>query len=886
MLVRSLAPGRRLKSLVRLLHFPGVFLSIAAASLILAVASSSGTFFLSSAGNAALEDELGQLTPEDAGVTASIYGHVNHRLFDRATRALTDEVEKIPHLDPLVVTAISNTLSARSPSTEARAQVQLLFRSGATAHIEKLEKAGGSGVWVPDNVAEALEVDAGDKLPLVLGDRKIKPRIAGIYRNLPSRRLSDFWRPLTFELINPESTDIQPPPPVIADKAVFFHLGKRLASSAEYRWQFPFGGERITLAQAQHLRTEYAALADQAADPSSRLRPAFERMSSYIDRTAEIGTLLPSFVGQIEDTVASLDVSIRLISLSGQGVALIAIAGAAMFGVRSRITEMRLLVAQGVGPLQQGARASAEAAWPVALGALIGWVVASQMIERLGPSELITPGVATGALKVVLGSGVLALVVIGIVVAVAARRQLASSAGTVGGRVKRLPWELVLLLLAGASLYETFSGRSALIEATGEPPQTDIFVLAFPILFIAGMAGVAVRGLRRILPRMHRAGHRAPAGLYLASRRLTGTSSLALLLVAIAALSIGVLVYAGALTASTEATVEAKALVATGSDVAISIAPTDRIPKSNRPTTKVGREEGDLLPDDVAVDVLQINPSTFAEAAFWDGRFSDVPLDELLARVRDSSGKRLAVIAAGTTIEGDSTLDIAGEQVPVTIVGSASAFPGMSSGTPLVVTDARQLQRKLGADQGANVALSTPQLWVKGDSEEILRFLRRNGLGYGEVHTANQVKDLTELKAISWTYGLLQAFGLMAGVLALVAMLAYLVARQRERKASYGLARRMGLSRKTHRFAVMLELVSMLLTSAVIGAVLAVAAARLIVGQIDPLPELLPGPLLDLPVPLLWGLVPVLALASVLGAWQVQRSADRADMAEVMRLAG
>jgi hypothetical protein len=885
-MMSGLAPRRWLKAILRLRHFPGILLSFASGALVLAVASSSGTFFLSSAGNAALEEELGRLTPQDAGVTASIYGRVKQGLFERPSRVLAAEVANIPHLDPPVVTAISNILTARSPSTEARVQVHLLFRTAATAHIEKLQEAGGSGVWVPDNVAEALEMEAGDRFPLLLGDRRVRPRVAGVYRNLPSQPVSDFWRPLTFELINPEPMQPQPPPPLIADEAVFFQLGRALATSAEYRLQFPFSNERITLAQAQRLRAEYEALSDRATDPKTALRETFDRLSVQLETPVEIGTLLPSSVGQIEETVATLDVSVRLISLSGQAVALVAIAAAAMFGVRRRTTEMRLLVAQGVGPIQQGARASAEAIVPVALGAVVGWVVASQLVQRLGPSDLITPGVAAVALKVALGSGALALLAIGIVVAAAARRQVASP-GTVGGRVKRLPWELALLLLAGASLYETFSGRSALIEATGEPPQADIFVLAFPILFIAGMAGLAVRGLRRILPKLHGGGSRAPAPLYLASRRLTGTSSLALLLVAIAALAIGVLVYAGALISSTEATVDAKALVATGSDVAISIAPSDRIPKSGWPTTKVGREGGDLLPGDVAVEVLEVDPSTFAEVAFWDDRFSDVPLDELLTRLADPRRQRLPVIAAGTSIAGDTTLEIGGDEVPVTIVASASAFPGMPPHTPLVVADARRLQRKVGVERkGIDAALPSPELWIKGDGEEILRVLHRNGLGYGLVRTPDEVKQLTELKAISWTYGLMQAFGLMAGVLALVAMLSYLVARQRERMASYGLARRMGLGRTTHRVAVVLELGGMLLTSALLGAGLAVVAARLIVRQVDPLPELAPAPLLDLPAPVLVSLVPAVLVASVFGAWQVQRSADHADMAEVMRLGG
>jgi hypothetical protein len=95
----------------------------------------------------------------------------------------------------------------------------------------------------------------------------------------------------------------------------------------------------------------------------------------------------------------------------------------------------------------------------------------------------------------------------------------------------------------------------------------------------------------------------------------------------------------------------------------------------------------------------------------------------------------------------------------------------------------------------------------------------------------------------------------------------------------------MGLSRASHRAAVGAELLAMLASAALIGGVTALVAARLVVSEIDPLPDLPPASLFRVPVLVLWGAPVVLLVVAVLGAWSVQRRADRMNVAEVMRLA-
>jgi sorbitol-specific phosphotransferase system component IIC len=59
----------------------------------------------------------------------------------------------------------------------------------------------------------------------------------------------------------------------------------------------------------------------------------------------------------------------------------------------------------------------------------------------------------------------------------------------------------------------------------------------------------------------------------------------------------------------------------------------------------------------------------------------------------------------------------------------------------------------------------------------------------------------------------------------------------------------------------------------------------LIYARLDPLPTVPPDPLFSIPPLLFLVLVPVMAMAALLGAWRVQRKADTANVAEVLRYA-
>ncbi len=78
----------------------------------------------------------------------------------------------------------------------------------------------------------------------------------------------------------------------------------------------------------------------------------------------------------------------------------------------------------------------------------------------------------------------------------------------------------------------------------------------------------------------------------------------------------------------------------------------------------------------------------------------------------------------------------------------------------------------------------------------------------------------------------------------------------------------------------------MLFAAFVLGSVLSTVAAALVNSRLDPVPDLPPNPFLSIPGSLFAVTALSLVLVSVVGARLVQRRADRADVASVMRLSG
>ncbi|MGH2828474.1 MAG: FtsX-like permease family protein, partial [Actinomycetota bacterium] len=434
------------------------------------------------------------------------------------------------------------------------------------------------------------------------------------------------------------------------------------------------------------------------------------------------------------------------------------------------------------------------------------------------------------------------------------------------------------------------------ITSVEDAPKVDVFLLLFPILFITGMAGVAGRGLRRVLPSIRRMGDGSAPPLYLASRRLAGASRIALLLVTATSISLGILVYASVLVSSNETTAQAKANIAVGSDVAVPVQLTKPaqylgIDLPFQGTLVARTDDGDIQPGDIAVDTLGVDPETFPDTAFFDGSFASEDLDELVGRLEEFDGKRLTaiVVAAETEIPEGSIYVTPRYDVPIEVVATADAWPGLSADRPMLVARSDALIG-VSEEAGSSVPeelISNYEVWSTGSVNEVRDGLLSSEILFNEfsIRSTQELLSTPSFLALRWTFSYLEALGILAGTIALAGMLLYLQTRQQAREVSYALARRMGLTRGDHRRAVALELGGMLIISLLIGASLALLSSLLIYSRLDPLPTVPPDPLFSVPPVLFLVLVPVIVLAALLGAWRVQRKADTANVAEVLRYA-
>jgi putative ABC transport system permease protein len=244
------------------------------------------------------------------------------------------------------------------------------------------------------------------------------------------------------------------------------------------------------------------------------------------------------------------------------------------------------------------------------------------------------------------------------------------------------------------------------------------------------------------------------------------------------------------------------------------------------------------------------------------------------------------VILAGTTAPTEATVESRAVDIPISVVDTVTAWPGMKPNEPTMIVDSETMSR-IAQDLGSlkTDPFAVNEIWAKGEPEVVFDALDDARLLVEHSRTANAVREAPSLRSLSWTFGFLQALGLLAGSIALVGSVLYLQSRQQSREVSYALARRMGLSRASHRRAVAAELAAMLASSVLIGGVAALIAAWLVSGEIDPLPGLPPGTLFRVPMAVLAAAPLVLLLVSLVGAWSVQRRADKMNVSEVMRLA-
>jgi putative ABC transport system permease protein len=861
-----------------LTHFPPIFAAIAAAAAILAGAASAAPLFRSATGTASVRigigDRAGQalVVTEDDPLAADVLD-----LRDQQLRASAATVEGLA--------APSETISGgsvvlRDASAGPEAEVRLATRTGAAAHVQALGgDVGNPGLWLPQDLADSMDVAVGDPVTIAQGRRQVTATVAALYA---ASRQDPYWASL-FATVG---GDNEPGDLVLMDRPGFLAAETELEDTGRQTWTFgltPEATEGLTIVQAGDLADGISALDKESGDPATQLGsvmgdPKVESPIVAVVRAAEAGqrTITPP---------------IQTLALTGELAALFGMIAGGVYGVRRRRIEMRSLDAKGITWLAMGSRSAVEAVLPVLAGGIVGWLATWFAIRRFGPSDLIDPGSLRASIVDAAVPLIIAIAILAVVATIAGRRQAHEAAGgaTAARSGAGVWWEVPVLVLAAASLYEISTRGTSAVSFNAGDVQVDRLLLLFPVLFMAGCAGLVVRGLARLLLRV-KGSSSWPVPLYLASRRVTTAPQVALLLVTASTLAIGVLAYAGIAVATIRTSTEDKVLVSTGAQIAAQ-APGPLFPPppdSGITTTNVMRLTfvAAGADGDTTVTVVGIEPDTFARTAFWDPAFSSQSLEDLMHDLGGGNTEPLpAVVVGGELSPADAKVRLAGYDLPLRVVGSASAFPGQGAG--LVVVVSAPSLRTLLDEHGAQVALGGARYatWAKGPVGPTSAYLVSSGADPNTVVVAADRLQTPGFRALAWSFVFMELIGVVTAVVALIGLLLYLQARQRSRELSYALGRRMGLTAGAHRAAVAIEIAALLASAYVLGSLLALATAELIYRRLDPLPQLTPPPVLRTPFSLLGWIGLAIAICAGFGAWLVQRRAERANVGAVLRFA-
>ena len=894
-----------MKAPIVLLRFPALLASLATGALLLALAAASYPLFISATASAALDKQIEYTTRFGSGVgvfseaaVIDIPGQPGVVQTWRQRDSLVRETLRAPHLAEPNAIILGQIVNVRNPDKPQRTNgVRLTYRDGAIDHVEVVDGAEGSGVWIAELVAQRLGVKAGDEIQIYNDDPKdsVTVTVDGRYKDLFNQPQTPFWLPLN-QNIYPQGDAGPPPTFLFLDAEQVLTLSRDFAPEEIQPGGFPTERlqegwiapirrkEPITLAEARELQA-FAGRFDRRFRTEERFAEAF-CFTCFRDIPVTSSNI-SQVVLQTERRLAPVEGPVRLVLVAGLLVALAVVAGAGVFAVATRRTETGMLFARGMNPITVAIKTCLEAFAPALIGAAIGYGLALLLVGVGGPEGEVGSEATRSALVFAAIAVPVSILLLGLVASISFARYSESASERLGS-FARIPWEIALLLAAGYFYNRLRSGGALVEDLSIGVTRPSVSLLVFPILLIGGLGMLGARGFQGGVGWLRNRLQRASAAVYLMLHRLAGAQRLAMLLFAGAALSLGIFVHAQTIVHSLENTVNAKASLFVGSDVQATVRPDAVLPDVPFPVTKATRllDAGEVFPGNRPVDLLAVDPETLGAATYWDSQFGAESIEGIADAIADDGGQELRVVVANATVSGLDTFTYAGDEtVPIEVVDQVETFPGTSSQLPLLIADAAALDRLFPVLGPLESARASTELWGKGDSQRVAATFRGLEDQPYTVITADEVKDIPSISAVIDTFGVLNVLGLGAGLLVIVVILMYLQARQRARVVSFALSRRMGLSNGSHRRALAYELAILLLGSFVLGGILAIAAALVIVGMIDPLAAIPPEPLFMPPVIRFVIAAGVLLLIAFFGGAFTHRRAGRARIAEVMRVA-
>lgn len=794
--------------------------------------------------------------------------------------------------DPNLVLRGGTADLALAGGHDTTTEVRLFGLDAFRDHIELVEGAHGEGAYIDRRTAEWIGAGPGDEVVFTyerfdMGGHAetttVPLTVTAVYEDVYHQYLDPYWCTFQQEIAPSPMGDL-PPAPLLLDSTVFRDdPGLFLAIYGDGhepgQWHVPVSIEGLTVTAAYRAAE---TIEETSMELESLLGEALgEDLTGFeLALDSELVAVTDRVRSQIEALQTSIFPLAAVVLLASVGL----LGAAGSYWVERRRSELELLSAVGVPPAGIGVKAGLELLLPVVIGAVLGWGVGNLVIGVVGPSPDIESFARRDGLLVTIAAAGAGLLSAALVAGVKAR-SLLDKRGRRNSDLS-LRWPLIVLSVVAAFMVRSLIGDQAV--TLGENVvvgSVDPMVLFFPVLVLLAAVLLISELVTLARPLIRRLGSASHSG-FIASRRILSSSAAALALIAGAAVPVAILVYSANLARSATISIEAKGKTSTGSDVSTLIYRIEDLPPAmeDNSTIVVKLERARL--DGMTVDVLGVDPATFASGGFWLSTYADRPLSQLLGDLAGEPGDDvLDAVVANATVPG-GVVDNDAKDFEVEVVGSISAFPGSVRDRPLLIVDRTRLQELLAPEED-RIRGADYMIWSKGiDESEIDRILADSEIGFAFTIAADTTLDQLKFAVIVWTFEFLRLYAALAGLIIIASVLIYTDTRQRARNLSYALARRMGLTRRAHARAGLLEVGSLTMIGALAGVGVGRWASRNLYLSLDPLPETPPVPQWVGTPDLIVIILLLVVLLAAVSAWIAQRTADNADVSELLRHGG
>ncbi|APU14657.1 FtsX-like permease family [Actinoalloteichus sp. GBA129-24] len=834
--------------------------------LVLSFVIAGAVLHVSTVGSAAVQYNLDRLCPQAVGpnvVGEDLAAENSATLVEAAREAGTEHgfTESITgrYTYPTGIAFGENTPTSR-----------LGHRDGALDHLRVVEGGDRSGLWIAQSVAEAGEVEIGDR-PSLAGVTDLPP-VTTVYADLAAPQ-EDYW--CTEEgtvTVRPLSGDFEDAQVAFfADGDEFddfaHQSGTPLITTVRYPVETPDTPE-----QAAALSERARLLTSEVHEAVAHF-PVFEPVNAraYLDRPVELSH-------ESSRTVTLAVLPLTLVSLL---VGLVGVAAVAMQWCQRRHTEIRLLWSRGISPASIGGKAVLELGLPLTVGIGLGVGTAAATLSLFAPSSVIQPGTVTTLTVIMLCVAVIAVGVLAGTVALRTRAAFERERVQRGGRGRRvlalLPWELVsagLAVWAGSRLWD-----GALTVETGEViPRIDPVALAFPLLVVLTVAGLVARLLNGSLIKSHRLRMWSRPAAQLGIRRLAASRGTVTGVLVVALLAVGTIAVGDGVVTAQRQAFDAKSGLSVGAESAVQIGNAEVrdglvLPDSLAgQSTMVGVTTRDILDQGRDGRIMAVDPATFADGAYAD----DTPLHQQISEQLGSLGAPDAdgvvpALAVGGAAEG--TVDT-GRGLQVRTTGSLEGFPGLTRGIGYVISAE-------AVDQPST--LGAWYVWSTLDLTEVVDALAAVDVMALNTAERSSAMDALAFLTIQWTFSFIVVLGVVLAVLAVVSLLLAVEARRRQNVLSGALATRMGLRLRTLVSSYLVELSVVAVLAIGFGALAGIIGAELSAVRLDPAPEVFPLPSPGMPLGFLIWTVLIGAAVVAIASWIAVRLVRTARVGELIR---